>query len=372
MTITLEGYDNERLTAAIHFATDAHAGQFRKGTSIPYITHPLEVLSILMRMDADTDLLMAGVLHDTVEDSDATMEQINELFGEDVASLVAHHTEDKSKSWSERKEHAIHSIAQADRRVKMLVMADKLSNLRSIAADYSKLGDKLWERFNAPREKQSWYYSGMQDAFWDMQTDVDTAPAYWEMTNLYKDVFVRYCRSETAYEAENTPLLMQLCEHGEVHLLKQGSPKWMTPDEFGEELPYFEPISRKEAEQTEDEWNAPFWSRIEEDLGTSRKCMMLEQSLPLAELTIWEGKLTISGRDIGPQGEMSVPKNEYEYCFLFDVENTRRLMVQMRCEYGIEESFGELFAGKFPGDTFAASFLEYCDSHGVTYGFHKF
>lgn len=76
--------------------------------------------------------------------------------------------------------------------MKMLVMVDKVSNLRSIAADYRALGDELWKRFNAPVEKQAWYYSGVQDPLWDMQLDPDAAPVYWEMVGLYKDVFVKF------------------------------------------------------------------------------------------------------------------------------------------------------------------------------------
>ncbi len=131
--------ENRLLNKAIHFATSRHAGQLRKGTHIPYILHPLETMNILRAMKADNHLLMAGVLHDTLEDTDATNDDIVNMFGTDVAALVGAHSEDKSKSWDERKAHAIEELAQASWRVKMLVMADKVSNLRSIAADYPGL-----------------------------------------------------------------------------------------------------------------------------------------------------------------------------------------------------------------------------------------
>lgn len=151
--------ENYLLEKAIHFATFKHAGQLRKGTTVPYIVHPLETMKILLSMNADTNLLIAGLLHDTVEDTDTSIEEITEIFGADVAALVGGHSEDKSKSWEERKTHAIKVLADASRRMKMLVMADKVSNLRSMAADYRAVGDKLWSRFNAPVEKQAWYYS---------------------------------------------------------------------------------------------------------------------------------------------------------------------------------------------------------------------
>lgn len=158
----------EKLNEAINFAVKKHSDQVRKATTIPYILHPLEVLQILYSMRADTNVMIAGVLHDTVEDTDTTLDEIMELFGSDVAQLVASNSEDKSKSRDERKKHTIAELANADKRVKMLVLADKLSNMRSIAIDYEKSGDELWERFNAPKEKQAWYYSGVQDALYDM------------------------------------------------------------------------------------------------------------------------------------------------------------------------------------------------------------
>ena len=145
----------EDLNRAIIFATERHAGQARKGTDTPYIVHPLETMLILSNMQADLNVQIAGLLHDTVEDTNTALEEIATLFGDDVASLVGHHSEDKSKSWAERKTTAIMALKQADERIKMLVLADKLSNMRSIARDYAALGDGVWERFNAPKEKQA-------------------------------------------------------------------------------------------------------------------------------------------------------------------------------------------------------------------------
>ena len=170
--------ENYLLEKAIHFATSKHAGQLRKGTKVPYIVHPLETMNILRSMNADTNLLIAGLLHDTVEDTDTSIEEITGIFGTDVAALVGGHSEDKSKTWEERKTHAIKELADARRRMKILVMADKVSNLRSMAADYRVVGDKLWSRFNAPVEKQAWYYSGIQDSLWDMQTDPDASGVF--------------------------------------------------------------------------------------------------------------------------------------------------------------------------------------------------
>ena len=102
--------NNEMLNEAIIYATDKHSGQVRKGTTKPYITHPLETMAILDYMQADNNLLIAGILHDTIEDTDATYEEIEREFGKDVAELVGKHSEDKSKTWDERKQNAIEEL----------------------------------------------------------------------------------------------------------------------------------------------------------------------------------------------------------------------------------------------------------------------
>lgn len=182
--------DAGRLSEAVHFAAEKHAGQFRKGTTIPYIMHPLEVMSILVGMDADVDLLIAGVLHDTVEDTDATVTEIAGLFGVEVAMLVEGHSEDKSKIWEERKETEFRKTSSAPSGMQKLVLADKLANLRSMQRDLEAVGEALWDRFNAGKEQQAWYYGMIIDVLDGLQRDEKAARFYWEMKTTYKEVFV--------------------------------------------------------------------------------------------------------------------------------------------------------------------------------------
>ncbi len=238
------------LNKAIVFATEKHAEQTRKSTDIPYILHPLEVVQILYSMRADINLIVAGVLHDTVEDTDTTLDEIKKLFGEDVAQLVASNSEDKSKSWDERKQHTIDEIAKADKRVHMLILADKLSNQRSIAIDYAKIGDEAWKRFNAPKEKQAWYYGGIQDALYDLQFDDDCKKAYWELVDTYKDVFVKY------YYDERKQVLYQACTDGDIFKFEKGKFDWLI---FEGKIPATaELVNRKVAERLEDNWSDLF------------------------------------------------------------------------------------------------------------------
>ncbi len=181
--------DNALLKDAIAFAEERHKGGVRKGTDIPYIQHPMEVLDILASMNADTNLKIAGVLHDTLEDTDTTLRELLDRYGPDVAALVNDHTEDKRNSWLMRKLHAINSLSSLSPRDKALTLADKLSNLRSMYNDYKEIGDRLWDRFNAGKEMQAWYYSGMLVGLKDFQDNPLAGDAYWEALSLYKKLF---------------------------------------------------------------------------------------------------------------------------------------------------------------------------------------
>ena len=148
---------------AIIFATLKHLKQKRKGTEIPYIVHPMEVMQILTDLDCSENTIIAGILHDTLEDTETTPEEILKEFGEDVLSLVKLESEDKSKTWKERKQETINHLKTAMLDVKLICFADKLSNLRSIYRDNLDIGDKIWDRFNATKEDLHWYYKGIID-----------------------------------------------------------------------------------------------------------------------------------------------------------------------------------------------------------------
>lgn len=185
--------DSQLLDKAIAFAVKAHANTERRGKGFPYIVHPLEVVGIVATMSSDQELLAAAALHDTVEDTDTTLEQIRAEFGERVAALVGDESEertpgmDKVASWHDRKEAAISHLKQASLDSKMVAMGDKLSNMRAIYQDYCRIGDKLWDRFHAPngRSDHEWHYRGLADALKDLE---DTF-AYQEFVDLINQVF---------------------------------------------------------------------------------------------------------------------------------------------------------------------------------------
>ncbi len=172
---------------AIIFATKAHSGQVRKATNIPYIVHPMECAVIVSAMVLDEEMIAAAMLHDTVEDcKDVTIETIRENFGERVAYFVNQESEDKSKTWQERKQSTIDHLQKATKEECILVLADKLSNMRSIKRDYKLLGDALWNRFNEKRkEKIGWYYQSIAKAV----TCLSEYEQYEEYKHLVKEVF---------------------------------------------------------------------------------------------------------------------------------------------------------------------------------------
>ena len=153
-----------RIHRAIEFATMKHRNQVRKGTDVPYIVHPMEVMQILTAEGCSEDVIIAGLLHDTVEDTETTVEEIRERFGDRVAKLVAAESEDKSKTWEERKQHTLDYLTTCGEEEAICCFADKISNMTSIAEDYERIGDKVWERFKRGKDQEAWYYRGIAEA----------------------------------------------------------------------------------------------------------------------------------------------------------------------------------------------------------------
>ncbi|ULL13919.1 HD domain-containing protein [Paenibacillus sp. H1-7] len=145
---------------AVEFAAKAHQGQFRKGTDIPYISHPCAVGMILLAAGCGPEIVAAGILHDTLEDTDATYSDLVEQFGQNVADIVMGCSEpDKSLSWEERKEHTVQYLKTASQPVRMVACADKLHNVRStLRAMQSCDSTLVWNRFKRGKEQQEWYY----------------------------------------------------------------------------------------------------------------------------------------------------------------------------------------------------------------------
>ncbi|HJB07722.1 MAG TPA: HD domain-containing protein [Candidatus Enterocloster faecavium] len=171
---------------AAEFAREAHRGMFRKGTKIPYIVHPIETAVIVASFTDDEEIIAAALLHDVVEDTSVTGEELEQRFGPRVAGLVLAESEDKSRSWQERKAATLEHLKTAGREIKVLALGDKLSNIRSTASDYLVHGDRVFLRFNEKNKaKHAWYYWGIAMALKELKDST----YYAEYIQLCRQVF---------------------------------------------------------------------------------------------------------------------------------------------------------------------------------------
>jgi len=155
------------INLAIEVAAQAHQGQVRKGTNIPYITHPYAVGILLLQAGCAEEVVVAGLLHDTLEDTSLSLEEIRRQFGQRVADIVLGCSEpNRALPWEERKQHTLNFLRLAPLDIRWVVCADKLHNLRTLAYDLTLLGDQIWSRFSRGRSQQEWYYRGIVDSLW--------------------------------------------------------------------------------------------------------------------------------------------------------------------------------------------------------------
>lgn len=203
---------------AIRFAASAHAGQVRKGSKVPYITHPFEVAQILTDAGCSENVIIAGLLHDTVEDAGITVLQIQETFGQRVSQLVDACSEDKTKPWEERKAHTIEEMSLTeDIELLLLACADKLSNLRSLNADFDQVGEAVWQRFKRGKAQQAWYYSEVLNCFEKTLTSYNM---YWEVNRLFQRLFVDYYINR-----KENKLVQVFLQHR--FILSKENPQWL-------------------------------------------------------------------------------------------------------------------------------------------------
>ena len=144
-----------KIIEAINFARIAHEGQKRKGKNLSYITHPLSVGLLLSSSGANEDVVIAGILHDTIEDTDVNYEDIEKEFGKNIADIVNDVTEkDKSLSWVERKRLALEEVKDMRNDSILVKTADVFQNMSEQLEDYKSEGNKMFKRFNAGKDVQ--------------------------------------------------------------------------------------------------------------------------------------------------------------------------------------------------------------------------
>ena len=160
------------LDKALSIAASAHREQLRKGSQVPYIIHPVHVAMILLKHGFAEEAVIAGVLHDVVEDTDINLERVAAEFGPAVAHIVDHVSETKTAPsatggppvklpWRTRKEEQLARLQNADPLAAAVKAADALHNCQSMLLDLQTHGKNLWQRFRGSQEDQLWYYTAM-------------------------------------------------------------------------------------------------------------------------------------------------------------------------------------------------------------------
>ena len=184
--------DTSLLDKAIVFAVKAHQGVERRGKDFPYIVHPMEAVSIAATMTGDQELLAAAALHDTVEDTDVTLDDIRREFGERVAKLVEEESDvfmegvSEEASWHARKQASMERLSKASRDAKIVALSDKLSNARAIYRDFKEKGDAIWNIFHVKDvAEHEWHYRGLQRALHELAGTF----AFTEFGQLVREIF---------------------------------------------------------------------------------------------------------------------------------------------------------------------------------------
>ena len=176
----------DKIEYAIYYATKAHKGQTRKIEDIDMIFHPYTVGMILQRNGCDEDTVAAGILHDVVEDTEHTFEDIEKEFGKTIRNYVYDASEpDKSLPWKDRKIHTIEHIKNAPLNSKLIVACDKINNLEDALSHIEKYGeDKVLSR---NPDEQKWYYTSVYQSC--INGVDETHPIFMRYKDILEKVF---------------------------------------------------------------------------------------------------------------------------------------------------------------------------------------
>lgn len=173
------------------FAIQAHMGQIRKSEpDKPMIIHPISVGELLESFGYDDNVVAAGYLHDVVEDTKYTIEDIEKEFGKDIANLVMGASEpDKSLSWEDRKKHTIEETKKLPLRNKLVICADKINNLEDLFLKFEKSGNRDFSAFKRGEELQKWYYTSIYESL--VSKEDKDLPIFVRLKDILDKVFAR-------------------------------------------------------------------------------------------------------------------------------------------------------------------------------------
>ncbi|MDE0562879.1 HD domain-containing protein [Exiguobacterium sp. B2(2022)] len=222
---------NPLVEEALRFSSIRHGGQHRKGSSIPYLSHPFSVALLLETDHQPPTVVAAGLLHDLIEDTKTDPQEILTRFGPDVLRLVLAVSEkNRDQTWEQRKQETLEHISSLQFDEVALLVADKLHNLRSIRYDLEMEGMTVWQRFKRPMRDQSWYYHQLLHAFEPFRSSTDLIGLYEQELNslfygeknvknqkvvrLFESILT--CFTENEWVQESAPLCQTAYELKEI------------------------------------------------------------------------------------------------------------------------------------------------------------
>jgi (p)ppGpp synthase/HD superfamily hydrolase len=170
---------SEKFEQAFDYAFELHqrqGRQSRKGKDTPYIAHLMAVCSIVLEYGGDEDEAIAALLHDAVEDQGgrATLETIRKRFGERVAGIVRECSDSDGEPkppWKVRKQNYIEHVPRMTPGARIVSLADKIHNARSVLNDFRREGESTWARFKGKRDGTLWYYAELAQKFMEAKPD---------------------------------------------------------------------------------------------------------------------------------------------------------------------------------------------------------
>jgi (p)ppGpp synthase/HD superfamily hydrolase len=185
-----------RLQRAFRYAADKHAGQTRKQSAVPYLSHLMSVTSLVLEGGGDEDMAIAALLHDVVEDCGGMprLREIRRKFGARVAKIVEGCTDsfsDPKLEWVVRKNEYLQRLKHEDAETRLVSAADKLHNVRTVLADYRQDGESIWRRFRGGREGTLWYYRALSNEFQRRKTNRITRELAIALAELEKAAGVK-------------------------------------------------------------------------------------------------------------------------------------------------------------------------------------
>lgn len=180
----------QRFNEALLWASELHGEQVRKGSGVPYVAHLLGVASLVLEAGGNEDEAIGALLHDAVEDQggEATLREIARRFGDPIAAIVAGCSDCKSRPkppWRERKLTYLAHLPSASPSVRLVSLADKVHNARTLVLDYQVVGEALWSRFRGGKDGTLWYYGELARTF----GECGVAPLSAELARLVAELW---------------------------------------------------------------------------------------------------------------------------------------------------------------------------------------